>query len=64
MDDTVLNYNSQAHQDEFVLKILNYKKNGYFLEIGSCHPILVSNSYILENGYNWDGLMVELEQQH
>lgn len=41
-------YNGQALQDEFVLTVLNNKKNGYFLEIGSYDPIIINNTYILE----------------
>jgi hypothetical protein len=29
----------QANQDKFVLNVLKEKRNGYFLEIGSNHPI-------------------------
>ena len=52
-------FNGQAGQDKFVLNVLNYKKNGYFLEIGSNHPIIINNSYLLETKYNWKGIMVE-----
>jgi hypothetical protein len=51
----------QSKQDEFVIKVLNHKKNGYFLEIGSNHPININNSYILEKEYGWKGLMVEYD---
>jgi hypothetical protein len=53
------NLYSQAGQDQYVLKVLNYKKNGFFLEIGSNHPININNTYILENQYNWSGIMVD-----
>ena len=52
-------YLGQAEQDKFVLNVLNNKKNGYFLEIGSNHPIEINNSYLLETKYNWKGIMVE-----
>jgi hypothetical protein len=58
------NFNGQSLQDQFVLSVLNYKTNGYFLEIGSNHPININNSYILEKKYNWDGLMVEYEPNY
>jgi len=57
-------FNGQSLQDQFVLHTLNYKTNGYFLEIGSNHPININNSYILEKNYNWNGLMVEYDQCH
>lgn len=50
---------SQAGQDIFTLSVLNNKINGYFVEIGSNHPITINNTYILENKYNWKGIMIE-----
>jgi hypothetical protein len=60
----MIKYLGQSKQDEFVIKTLNYKKNGYFLEIGSNHPININNSYILEKEYNWTGLLVEYDQKY
>jgi hypothetical protein len=57
-------YFSQAEQDKFVLQVLKEKKNGYFLEIGSNHPININNSYILEKKYNWKGIMVEYDKSY
>ena len=53
---------SQALQDLFVLSILGQKQNGYFVEIGSNHPIIDNNTYFLETVYNWKGLMVEYDK--
>ena len=44
--------NSQTGQDLFVLSVLNHKRNGTFLEIGSNHPITVNNTFLLENEYD------------
>ena len=52
-------YYGQAQQDKFVLNMLNHKKDGLFLEIGSSHPIEFSNTFLLEKKYNWRGIMVE-----
>jgi hypothetical protein len=54
-------YFSQACQDKFILNVLKEKKNGYFLEIGSNHPIDINNTYTLEKNYNWTGIMVEYD---
>jgi hypothetical protein len=54
--------NSQASQDIFVRMLTNYKKEGYFLEIGSNDPIFHNNTYILENEYNYKGIMVEYDK--
>jgi len=52
-------YNGQAEQDKFVLNVLKNKTNGFFVEIGSNHPVTINNSFILENKFNWTGIMVE-----
>lgn len=57
-------YLGQAEQDKFVLNVLKGKKNGYFLEIGSNHPININNTYLLETKYDWKGIMVEYEHSY
>jgi hypothetical protein len=66
-----MSYYSQAGQDAFIVNMLDFKRDGYFLEIGSNHPININNTYKLENELNWKGIMVEynpgflpLYQQH
>lgn len=53
-------YYSQAWQDEFVANILNFKKNGYFIDIGSSDGINQSNSYFFESELKWQGICVEM----
>jgi hypothetical protein len=60
IDNSIKKY-SQANQDIFVSKICN-KRDGFFLEIGSNHPITHNNTYLLEKEYNWKGLMVEYDK--
>jgi hypothetical protein len=57
-------YLGQANQDKFVLKVLKEKKNGFFLEIGSNHPININNTYLLEKKYNWRGIMIEYDHNY
>jgi len=57
-------YLGQAQQDKFILNILKEKTNGYFLEIGSNHPININNTYLLENKYHWKGIMVEYQESY
>lgn len=40
---------SQAWQDEFVINLLGFKKNGCFIDIGSGDGINQSNSYFFES---------------
>lgn len=50
---------SQVFQDLFVTYLLNQKKNGYFIEIGVGNGVDLSNTYLLEKKYNWDGILCE-----
>lgn len=54
-------FRGQALQDQFIMTVLKQKRDGYFLEIGSNHPININNSYVLENDYGWKGIMVEYD---
>lgn len=54
-----MTYYSQAWQDEFVNNILNFKRNGYYLDIGSGPPDAQSNSYFFDSELNWKGICVE-----
>ncbi len=59
-----MNTLSQASQDIFVRVITGHKKNGRFVEIGSSHPTIGNNSYILECAYGYKGIMVEYDRQY
>jgi hypothetical protein len=54
-------YNGQALQDKYVLNMLKFKRNGFFLELGSNEPCEINNSYLLEKNYGWRGIMVEYD---
>jgi hypothetical protein len=43
---------------------MKQKQNGFFVEIGSNHPIDINNSYLLEKTYNWKGIMIEYESEY
>jgi len=51
---------SQCYQDLFCLYCNKFKTNGKFIEIGTNDPVNAgNNTYLLENKYNWSGLLVE-----
>lgn len=50
---------SQIGQDLEVLNFYNYKRDGFFVEIGASDGINLSNTYLLEKRYNWKGVCVE-----
>lgn len=58
-----MNYQSQALQDRFVARLLGFKPNGFFLDIGSCHAISTNNTYAFQE-LGWKGICVELDPEH
>lgn len=52
---------SQAYQDMFVLTCLNGKIEGTYLEIGAYHSTSLSNTYLLESAFGWNGVSVDIE---
>ena len=56
------NFNSahaQIFQDLFVLFITNEKRGGYFVEFGATNGVTLSNSYLLEKSFGWNGILAE-----
>jgi FkbM family methyltransferase len=50
---------SQLHQDLMVLLATGMKRNGYFVEFGATNGVDFSNSYLLEKGFAWRGILAE-----
>ena len=57
--ENVYESKSQLAQDLFVLDQIDFMKNGYFVEFGVCDGIYMSNTYILEKKFNWNGIVCE-----
>ena len=57
--DQIKKNNSKHFQDMFVLSLLNGKKGGRYLEIGSGHPVVHSNTYLLEKYFDWKGISID-----
>lgn len=52
---------SQSGQESFVLGVLGEKTNGWYLEIGGFDAKDLSNTYLLEKKYGWNGVAVEID---
>lgn len=50
---------SQHGQDLWVVERLKGKRNGFFVEAGAGNGIRLSNTYLLETEFGWDGICVE-----
>ncbi len=55
--------NSEAGQESFVLDQTHNRFHGTYIEIGAGHPIVNSNTYILESEFNWRGISFELDEK-
>jgi hypothetical protein len=60
---SMLKYYGASGQDFFVMSMLKNKKDCYFLELGSNHPIDNNNTYLLETQFNWNGIMIEYSKE-
>ena len=54
-------FNSDAKQDQFVAEILNFKKEGTYLDIGSNDSIKSNNTYFLSDSLDWKGICIEMD---
>ena len=56
-------FTSDAYQDQFANKILNGKRNGFFVDIGSCTAINSNNTFFFES-LDWIGICVEINPSY
>jgi hypothetical protein len=61
LDKKIFRSCSQSGQDIFVQMVFPNKTEANYLEIGSAWPIKLSNTFVLENSYDWKGLSIDLD---
>lgn len=54
-----MTYNSQIGQDKWVHSIVGDKRDGYFIELGACDGLYLSNTLFFERNLNWNGICIE-----
>lgn len=59
--ETIEKNYSEAFQDIFVLSMLNGKRDGFYIEIGSARPFYGNNTALLEE-FGWQGIGVDLSE--
>lgn len=55
-------FNSDAKQDQFVANMLKFKKDGTYLDIGSCDSTCSNNTYFFDN-IGWRGICIEMDSK-
>ena len=50
---------SQLRQDIFGLAQVDFKSDGFFVEFGATDGVELSNSWLMENEFNWQGILAE-----
>lgn len=53
---------SKHLQDMFILSVLDGKKEGTYLEVGSWHPFLTNNTALLETKFGWKGTSIDVDE--
>ena len=54
---------SQTYQDMFVLSMLDGKRDGTYIEIGSGPPFINNNTALLETKFNWKGISIDIDEK-
>lgn len=50
---------AQLRQDVLALAMNRFKSGGFFVEFGATNGVELSNSWLLENEYGWQGILAE-----
>lgn len=59
VQDTSINGQADLRQDILALAVHGFKRGGYFVEFGALDGVTGSNTYVLEQQYQWRGITAE-----
>lgn len=54
---------SQLRQDLFALSMLDFKRDGFFVEFGATNGVEWNNSLLMEREFGWQGILAEPARQ-
>lgn len=57
-------FHGQAGQDQVVVGLLDSKTNGYFVDLAANHYMVYSNTFTIEQKFNWSGICIEPNPQY
>lgn len=53
-------YKSQFGQDKYIIEnIFDHMTYGFFVDIGAGDGVTISNTYVMEKNYKWEGICIE-----
>jgi hypothetical protein len=55
---------SQSGQESFVLHTTDFKKRGTYVEVGAWHGVELSNTFLLETEYEWEGIAFDVVEEY
>lgn len=56
-------HTSQSGEDVVLQRIFHGKKNGFYVDIGSFHPVKYSNTYMLHRLFGWKGINIDASSE-
>ena len=56
-------YKGKSEQEKFALAMSGHKTEGFYVELGAYHSTEGSNTYHMEQDYEWSGVSFEIVEE-